>query len=102
MKIKEMIAKLETWEELYGNIEVVMSVDPEGNSYSTIDNRWSFAAVRDGEDDFIDRMIAEKKLNSMTQEEKEFNDNAKIVGLCLYPFEEGYDSAEEAVKHIDK
>ena len=102
MKIKDMIAKLETWEELYGNIEVVMSTDPEGNSYSTIDNRWSFAAVRDGEDDFIARMIAERKLNSMTKEEKEFNNKAKIIGLCLIPFEEGYDSAEEAVKHIDK
>lgn len=47
-------------------------------------------------------MIAEKKLNSMTKEEKEFCDKAKIVGICLYPFGEGFETAEEAVKKQEK
>lgn len=102
MEIKKLIKVLQMWEKEYGNIQVVMSTDSEGNSYSTLEDRFSFSPVRDGEDDFIGRMIAEKKLNSMTKEEKEFCDKAKIVGICLYPFGEGFETAEEAVKKQEK
>lgn len=53
MEIKKLIKVLQMWEKEYGNIQVVMSTDSEGNSYSTLEDRFSFSPVRDGEDDFI-------------------------------------------------
>lgn len=99
MDIEQVIQVLQMWRKKFGNIKVVMSVDPEGNSYSTLNPEWSFSGVREGEDAFIDKMIRERKISkNINEEEKEFNKKAKIIGLILWPYYEGFESAEKAVK----
>ena len=101
MKIAQVIKVLKSWEKEFGNIEVVMSIDPEGNSYSTLDPRWSFAGVREGEDRFIsDQLNKSKTAKDVSDREKEFLATAKMIGVCLYPYYEGYESAERAVKQL--
>ena len=77
MKAKDLVKELNEYVDKYGDhLEVVISTDEEGNSYSTVEIG-SLALVTGGP-------------------------HLKPVGVVIYPFEEGYDSAEEAVKHIDK
>ena len=101
MKVSEMIAKLETVQELYGDVQVVMSSDSEGNSYSTIDKNLLYSRVYDKEDDFARAyeagIISAKPKEAVDQ----FFKNSKVVGICLFPFQENYQSAESAVKGVN-
>lgn len=100
MKIKDLISTLELYKNKYGNINVVLSVDPEGNSYSTIDSKYSFCCVRDGEDMIYDKAYKTTKGNRIN-----FNDYVdtelkkhKVIGVCIYPFDEGFSTPESAIK----
>jgi hypothetical protein len=74
MKIKDIIKKLEDYRDRYGeNLEIVLSIDAEGNSYSTL-NEKSFGLVIDD------------------PERKEY----KAIGIVLYPWEEHFYTAEDA------
>lgn len=96
MNIKTLIKHLQLLKNDYGDeLEVVLSSDSEGNSYSTID-KFSICTVFENEDNFIDSM----RLGDDKEKEKfkNFFNKAKRIGVCIYPFEENYASAEAAVK----
>lgn len=69
MKVKDLVKKLNEYVDKYGDhLEVVISTDGEGNSYSTVE------------------------IDSLTLVRKE----SKPVGIVIYPWEEGFNSSEEA------
>ena len=78
MKIKQLVKRLKHIEKVYGDVPVILSSDPEGNSYSTIDDKWSFGEIRD------------ERLDGCP-------DNP-CIGICIYPFEEFFDDYIKAVK----
>ena len=98
MKIKDLIAKLETCEELYGNIDVVIAADSEGNSFSTIDDNILHSKVYANEADFL-RAGYRGQLTGGAYPEvvEKFYKNAKVIGICLYPYEEDFEYAEDAI-----
>lgn len=98
MKIKDLIAKLKTCEELYGNIDVVMASDSEGNSYSTIDENILYSKVYANEADFL-RTGCSGGLRGESYPDivEKFYKNASVVGICLYPFQENFEYAEDAI-----
>ena len=74
MKVKEMIKKLQEYVDKYGeDLEIVHSADEEGNAYSTIEPG-SLALVLDNPE----------------------GRNNHPVGVCIYPWEEGFEYAEQA------
>lgn len=75
MKIKQLIKRLQGIEKKYGDIPVILSSDEEGNSYSSIDSEWSFGSITDEE-----------------------NNPDKVIGVCIYPFENFWDDYIKAVK----
>lgn len=76
MKLKDFTKwLLKVEQDFGGDLEVVHSKDEEGNSYSTLDPR-SLAIVYDNPDD----------------------PELKPVGVVIYPWIEGFGSAEEAVR----
>lgn len=81
MKIKQLITKLKTIEKKYGDLPVILSSDEEGNSYSNIDEEWSFGVIED-----------EKK------DEKTKHHEYPVIGICIYPFENFWDDYIKAVK----
>lgn len=88
MTVSELIKELQKIKKYCGgDIKIVLSSDSEGNSYSTLDK--SYSLVRDMEDSIIclykGPQIKEKLMEQ------------KVIGVCLFPFEEGYESAENAV-----
>lgn len=102
MTILQLINTLKMYQKLYGNdIKVVLSTDPEGNSYSTTDMR-QIISIRDGEDKAFSDIFKATKGNRanfdniMDEELKKH----KVIGLCIYPFDEGFDTAEKAVKEV--
>ena len=69
MKVKDLVKKLNEYVDKYGDhLEVVISTDEEGNSYSTVEID-SLALVRN---------------------------ESKPVGIVIYPWEEGFNLPEEA------
>lgn len=75
MKVKELVEKLNKYTEKYGeDLQVVISTDEEGNMYSTVEVG-SLALVLDNP--------------SMT--------SGKPIGVVIYPWEEGFYTAEEAI-----
>ena len=69
MKVKDLVKKLNEYIDKYGDhLEVVISTDEEGNSYSTVEID-SLALVRN---------------------------ESKPVGIVIYPWEEGFNLPEEA------
>lgn len=69
MKVKDLVKKLNEYVDKYGDhLEVVISRDEEGNSYSTVEID-SLALVRN---------------------------ESKPVGIVIYPWEEGFNLPEEA------
>ena len=69
MKVKDLVKKLNEYVDRYGDhLEVVISTDEEGNSYSTVEID-SLALVRN---------------------------ESKPVGIVIYPWEEGFNLPEEA------
>lgn len=75
MKVKELVNKLNEFTSKYGDdLDIVISTDEEGNSYSTVEIG-SLALVRDNPD----------------------HGALKTMGVVIYPWEEGFDSPEEAI-----
>ena len=71
MKVKDLVKKLNEYTKKYGDhLEVVISTDEEGNSYSTVEIG-SLALVTGGP-------------------------HLKPVGIVIYPWEEGFELPEEA------
>lgn len=81
MKLKSLITRLKTIEKKYGDIPVILSSDEEGNSYSNIDEKWSFGEVRDEKWD-----------------EKRHTLEDPVIGICIYPFKSFWDDYIKAVK----
>lgn len=81
MKIKQLITKLKAIEKRYGDIPVILSSDEEGNSYSNIDEKWSFGVIEDEKWD-----------------EKSKHLESPVIGICIYPFENFWDDYIKAVK----
>lgn len=77
MKVKELIEELTQFGLRYGlDKQVVMSVDPEGNSFSTLAHLDCLSTVDD--------------------------EKGKVIGCCIWPFEEGFEYCEEAARHESK
>ena len=71
MTVGQLIEELTQFGLRYGlNKPVVMSVDTEGNSYSTLEHNDCLSEVED--------------------------ENGKIVGACIWPWNEGFDDYVEA------
>lgn len=75
MKISELKQYLNRVEKKFGDLPVVISRDSEGNSFGTLNKNGSLCEV-------------------MTTNDK----GIKVVGVCLYPFEEGFYDVIEAVE----
>lgn len=76
MKVKELVNELNRYMKKYGDdLDVVLSTDEEGNFYSTVEIG-SLALVLDN-----------------PKEGKHGNP----IGVVIYPWEEGFDSPEEAI-----
>ena len=102
MKISEMIKELNAVKEQFGDIEVVMSSDSEGNSYSTIDKNLRYSRVYEHESDFIRSASQGLISGPATEVVTNFYDNAKVIGICLFPWHEHFNSADEAVTYKPK
>jgi hypothetical protein len=92
MNVKELYCILKNIGEEFGwELPIVMSVDPEGNSYCDFNSSLAVTMVRDGED---------KWLRDVQANEIDWKEGKKlpVCGVCLYPFNEGYQSAEHACK----
>lgn len=96
MKIQALINELESIKKIRGSdIEVVLSVDPEGNSFSTLEPQ-SISYVFQGEDKFVDAHKAGCLSGDAEKIIDDFFTHAKAVGICLFPWEEGFNTAEDA------
>ena len=96
MKIQALINELESIKKIRGSdIEVVLSVDPEGNSFSTLEPQ-SISYVFQGEDKFVDAHAAGCLSGDAKKIIDDFYNHAKVVGICLFPWEEGFNTAEDA------
>lgn len=96
MKIQALINELESIKKIRGSdIEVIVSVDPEGNSFSTLETQ-SISYVFQGEDDFVNAHAAGCLSGDAQKIVDDFYNHAKVVGICLYPWEEGFNTAEDA------
>lgn len=91
--LDEVIKVLQDYKRRFGgDIKVVVSSDSEGNSFGTLGD-WSFCPVCEDEDELI-RVALEngyKQLDKLLKPQKE-------IGICIFPHEEGYETAEQAVK----
>lgn len=99
MKISEMIAKLETAQELFGDVEVIMSQDSEGNAYASIDEDFNHSRVYEHEADLVNAWNAGAITGNPKERLDEFFKSAKVIGICLWPYHEHFESAEEAVNY---
>lgn len=109
MTVSQMISLLKYFEKHYGeDIQVVLASDTEGNSFSTTDFTNCACTVREKEDEITDKAIndfvlkngeiePEKTKNVNAYVEKELN-KLKVIGVCLFPYTEGFRTAENAVK----
>lgn len=72
MTVRELTNKLLEFEKKYGkDIPVILSSDSEGNAFNTTDARSSLCPVA--------------------------NDNHKVIGICVFPYKEGFRELEEAI-----
>ena len=102
MKISKMIEELKKTQDKFGDIEVIMASDSEGNSYSTIDENFRFSRIYEHEKDFIKTWDAGCISGTAQDAVDNFYKHAKVIGICLYPLFENMQDAEEAVKHAEK
>ena len=72
MKINDLMTRLISIQKDYGNVPVVLSTDSEGNSFGTTDKQISVCPIMNNED--------------------------KVIGVAIFPFEEGYYDSIEAVQ----
>lgn len=100
MTIVQLINTLKLYQERFGDdLKVILAVDPEGNSYSTTDV-CQICSIRDGEDAvFKDvlKNVSGYRINVDKVLDQELN-RKKVIGVCIYPFDEGFNTAEQAVK----
>ena len=76
MTINQLIKQLQQYKKDYGgDIPVVLSADTEGNAYSTME----------GSDGVNNRSICPI-----------MNSTDKVIGVCLWPWVEGFDQPEDA------
>lgn len=73
MLLNDLIKHLQLVQKDLGNVPVILSSDTEGNGYGTLKAPYSFCATDN-------------------------RDGTKVIGLCLFPFNEGYYEAEDAIK----
>lgn len=72
MKINDLMTRLISIQKDYGNVPVVLSTDSEGNRFGTTDKQISVCPVMNNKD--------------------------KVIGVAIFPFEEGYYDSIEAVQ----
>lgn len=99
MKINKMIKELQEVEKKFGDIEVVMASDSEGNSYSTIDENFRYSRVYDKEKDFINAMSNGTISYSAKEAVDGFYKRAPVIGICIFPLVENLEFAEDAVNY---
>lgn len=99
MKISEMITKLETAQDLFGDVEVIMSQDSEGNAYASISEDFNNSRVYEHEADLVNAWNAGSITGNPKERLDEFFKSAKVVGICLWPYHEYFKSAEDAVNY---
>lgn len=96
MKLRKLLDELNLIKKNYGDdIEVVMSSDPEGNSYSTLEEQ-SISFVYEKEDDFVNAEVRGYLSENAQDVIDNFYKHSKVIGICLYPWNENIDSAERA------
>ena len=76
MKISELIKDLQDFQKEYGDLPVVMSVDCEGNSFSTL-----------------------KKGDCVVFSFDDNDPKRKVNGAVIYPFAEGFYYPTDAIKN---
>lgn len=92
MNVRQLFNILKNIGEEHGwELPVVMAIDPEGNNYCDFDASQCVTLVRDGEDDLLTDIFAGKKKWKDSK-------NLPVCGVCLYPWNEAYQSAEHACK----
>lgn len=99
MKINKMIKELQEIEKRFGDIEVVMASDSEGNNYSTIDENFRYSRVYDREKDFINAMSKGVVSGTAKEAIDGFYKNAPVIGICIFPLVENFEFAEDAVNY---
>lgn len=99
MKINKMIKELQEVEKKFGNIEVVMASDSEGNNYSTIDENFRYSRVYDKEKDFIKAMSNGIISGPAKEAVDDFYKRAPVIGICIFPLIENLEFAEDAVNY---
>lgn len=99
MKINKMIKELQEVEKKFGDIEVVMASDSEGNNYSTIDENFRYSRVYDREKDFINAMNNGTISYSAKEAVDGFYKRAPVIGICIFPLVENLEFAEDAVNY---
>ena len=97
-----MIKELNAVKEQFGDIEVVMASDSEGNSYSTIDKNLRYSRVYEHESDFINAASMGTVTGKPTDIINDFYNKAKVIGICLFPWQEHFDYADKAVAYNTK
>lgn len=92
MTIRELYKILENCGIKHGwDLPVVVSNDCEGNGYSTFNKDVAVSMVRDGEDEWLE------KVNRQEVDWSSINEHG-YSGVCLYPWEDNYPTAERACK----
>ena len=102
MKINEMIKELQAVSDKYGDIDVVMASDSEGNGYSTIDKNFRYSRVYEDETAFINAASRGTVTGKPMDLINDFYDKAKVIGICLFPWAEHFQAADEAVEYDKK
>lgn len=93
MTVNELLKALKEIKKVYGgSIKVVLSQDEEGNGFSGLDVRYSLHLVRKNEDNIFN----EEGLSNLARLEK--LSKQEVVGICIFPYFEGYNTPEEATK----
>lgn len=91
MTIAELIKLLtKTAAQTGANVPVIVSSDPEGNSYMSLAKHYSIQLVYD--EQFYKQ--------DFTPAEFEKEHSKHIIGVCIYPFTSGSDSPEDAINGI--
>lgn len=99
MKISEMMNELQLAKEKFGDVEVIMAQDSEGNAFATIDDNIRHSRVYENEKAFVEAYEAGCISGGAKKAVDDFFARAKVIGVCLQPSAEYFRHAEEAVKY---
>lgn len=93
MTVNELLKVMQEIKKVHGgSIKVVLSKDEEGNEFSGLDIRYSLHLVRKNEDSIFN----EEGLSNLARLDK--LNKQEVIGVCLFPYFEGYETPEEATK----